>query len=166
MILTGILTGFRPQELATLTPDNVDLENQIITAGMKTEAGRNRIVPIHPLLASIIRSQFESAVKHNSKTLFFCLNDTREYGDNVMNYDRYQKRFKKTMKHYGWTHTCHDTRHTFISLAKEANMNEYILKMIAGHVITDITESVYTHRKLEQIKAEMNKIQIPISKKC
>lgn len=30
--------------------------------------------------------------------------------------------------------------------------------MILGHAITDITESVYTHRTIEQLKNEMLKI--------
>ena len=37
-------------------------------------------------------------------------------------------------------------------------MNEYILKMIVGHEIADITEKVYTHRTVEDLKREMEKI--------
>lgn len=50
------------------------------------------------------------------------------------------------------------TRHTFITKAKACNMDEYILKLIVGHSIEDITEKVYTHRTIEQLKAEMDKI--------
>lgn len=56
-------------------------------------------------------------------------------------------------------HKPHDTRHTFITKAKEVDMNEYILKMIVGHEIRDITEKVYTHRTLEDLKNEMKKIE-------
>ncbi len=37
-------------------------------------------------------------------------------------------------------------------------MDEYILKLIVGHAIEDITEKVYTHRTIEQLKSEMAKI--------
>ena len=37
-------------------------------------------------------------------------------------------------------------------------MNEYILKMIVGHEIEDITEKIYTHRTVEDLKREMKKI--------
>lgn len=56
-------------------------------------------------------------------------------------------------------HKPHDTRHTFITKAKEVDMNEYILKMIVGHEIRDITEKVYTHRTLDDLKNEMKKIE-------
>ena len=57
--------------------------------------------------------------------------------------------------------TPHCTRHTFIKKAKsrQVNMNEYILKLIVGHRITDITEQVYTHRQLEDLTEEMLKIK-------
>ena len=47
----------------------------------------------------------------------------------------------------------------FITLAKECNMNEYILKLIVGHAIKDVTEKVYTHRTMEQLKGEIEKIK-------
>ena len=56
-------------------------------------------------------------------------------------------------------HKPHDTRHTFITLAKKAGMNEYILKLIVGHAIQDITEKVYTHRTMEELQAEIEKIK-------
>ncbi len=37
MVLIGIYTGFRPQELAILELDNVDLDNQTIKGGIKTK---------------------------------------------------------------------------------------------------------------------------------
>ena len=63
------------------------------------------------------------------------------------------------MERFGMEHKPHDTRHTFITKAKESNMNEYVLKMIVGHAITDITEATYTHRTLDDLQKEMLKIQ-------
>lgn len=34
-------------------------------------------------------------------------------------------------------------------------MNEYILKRIVGHAVSDLTESVYTHRNILEMKAEI-----------
>lgn len=50
-------------------------------------------------------------------------------------------------------------RHTFITKAKESGLNEYILKLIVGHTIKNITERVYTHRELEDLKKEIEKTQ-------
>lgn len=38
-------------------------------------------------------------------------------------------------------------------------MEEYILKRIVGHAINDNTEKTYTHREIEELKAEMRKIE-------
>ena len=56
------------------------------------------------------------------------------------------------------THRPHETRHTFITKVKSCGVDEYILKLIVGHAIEDITEKVYTHRTMEQLKSEMEKI--------
>ena len=62
------------------------------------------------------------------------------------------------MKRFKMQHTPHDTRHTFITKAKESGVDEYILKLIVGHAIDDITEKVYTHRTLDELKQEIEKI--------
>ena len=77
-----------------------------------------------------------------------------------MTYEKYRGRFNKVAKKLALEdHRPHDTRHTFISKAKEAGVNEYVLKLIVGHAIEDITEKVYTHRTMEQLKAEMELIE-------
>lgn len=45
-ILFQCYTGWRPQELVNIGLDDVDWDAGIIHGGMKTDAGRNRIVPI------------------------------------------------------------------------------------------------------------------------
>ncbi|MFR6163486.1 MAG: hypothetical protein ACLUJR_11155 [Mediterraneibacter gnavus] len=50
-------------------------------------------------------------------------------------------------------------RHTFITKPKRVRMEEYILKRIVGHAINDNTEKTYTHREIEELKAEMRKIE-------
>lgn len=56
-------------------------------------------------------------------------------------------------------HKPHDTRHTFITKAKDAGINEYVLKLIVGHEIRDVTEKIYTHRTLEDMQYEIEKIR-------
>lgn len=155
MILIGIYSGWRPQELAVLKIADVDLDNMTYTGGLKTDAGRNRLVPIHPLVADLVRKNYEQAVGMGSNYLF---NDPDGQQGTYLTYDKYRGRFKKVMARLGMDHKPHDTRHTFITKAKEANMNEYILKMIVGHEIADITEKIYTHRTVEDLKREMKKI--------
>lgn len=156
MVLVGIYTGFRPQELSILELENIDLEEMTIRGGMKTNAGINRIVPIHSKIADLVKKNYERASGMGSSRLF---NDMNGQQGTSMTYDKYRGRFRKVCRALSMDHRPHDTRHTFITLAKEAAVDEYILKLIVGHSITDITEKVYTHRTIESLKNEIEKIQ-------
>ena len=79
--------------------------------------------------------------------------------DGIMNYYDYRKKFIKVMKNLGMEHRPHDARHTFITRAKFFKVDEYILKLIVGHKIVDITESIYTHRTEDEMLVEINKIK-------
>ena len=155
MVLIGIYSGWRPQELSILKVENIDLEAETMKGGSKTDAGKNRIVPIHPLIKPLIKNRLQEATGLQSEYLF---NDPNGQQGTHMTYDKYRKRFEKVMKCLNMSHRPHETRHTFITKAKAYNMDEYILKLIVGHAIEDITEKVYTHRTIEQLKAEMEKI--------
>lgn len=151
MILVGIYSGWRPQELATLKTADIDLDANAMKGGMKTDAGKNRIVPIHPLIRPIIEKLYCA----DNEYLF---NDENGQQGTYMTYDKYRNRFIKVMKRLKLTHRPHETRYTFITKAKECHMDEYILKIIVGHTITDITEKTYTHRTMEQLQKEICKI--------
>lgn len=151
MILIGIYSGWRPQELAILKNADIDLEAGIMKGGMKTDAGKNRIVPIHPLIRPLIEQRY-------SPDREYLFNDKNGQQGTYMTYDKYRGRFNKVMKRLNLTHRPHETRHTFITKAKECHVDEYILKLIVGHAITDITEKTYTHRTIEQLQKEICKI--------
>ena len=143
MVLIGIYSGWRPQELAIMQIKDVDLDENTMFGGLKTDAGRNRCVPIHPLIRDLIAARYNEAKEMGSEYLF---NDPEGQQGTHMTYDKYRGRFDKIMKRLGFTHHPHETRHTFITKAKKSGMDEYILKRIVGHAIPDITENVYTHR--------------------
>lgn len=152
MILIGIYSGWRPQELAILKTKDIDLTAKTMFGGIKTDAGRNRYVPIHPLILPLIESRYNI----DNEYLF---NDETGQQGTYMTYDKYRKRFSKVMTRLKLNHHPHETRHTFITKAKEAHVDEYILKLIVGHAIRDITEKTYTHRTMEQLHNEICKIQ-------
>lgn len=150
MVLTGIYLGFRPSELVSIKVSDVNLEEGYIRGGLKTKAGRNRFVPIHKDVLDIIKRRIEKGDE------FLFVKETGE----PMNYFEYRRRFNRVMKRLNMHHFPHDTRHTFITLAKECDVNEYILKLIVGHAIQDITEGVYTHRNREDFYNEICKIKV------
>lgn len=155
IILVGIYTGFRPQELCSIKLSDVNLQEGYIIGGTKTKAGKDRTVPIHSEIYDLIKRCYELSKKYNNDFLFMTAYH------NAVKYQNYKKRFDDTVGSLfqDVKHRPHDTRHTFATLGKRAKMNEYILKMIMGHAIADITESVYTHRTLEDLKKEIEKIK-------
>lgn len=160
MIIYACYSGWRPSELIQLKIKNVNLKDDYIKGGNKTTAGKNRIVPIHPLIKSIIVRYYNEAINVGSEFLF---NDVKKKRGIGLSYDQYLTRFNNVMErlHLRKDITPHYTRHTFITKAKSrnVNMNEYILKLIVGHDIGDLTEHIYTHREIEDLKEEMNKIK-------
>lgn len=58
----------------------------------------------------------------------YLFNDIEGQQGTYMTYDKYRVRFNKVMERLGLTHHPHETRHTFITKAKKAGMDEYLLK--------------------------------------
>ena len=159
-ILIQCYMGWRPQELATLRLDEVHLDEWYMQAGMKTEAGKQRIVPIHTKIKELVKQNYDFALSINSEYLFNDKGQTHA-GSWTITYDKYANRFKKVMKQLKLNpeHRPHDPRKTFITMAKKAKMDEYALKEIVGHSVKDITESTYTVRDLEWLRDDLQKIQ-------
>lgn len=141
IILFNLYSGFRPSETLLLENANVNIDRWVVVGGMKTEAGTDRIVPIHEKVRHIVLRHYNPDNKY-----LFC-NERQEF----MTYDQYRGRFKRVMSALKMSHTPHETRHTFISCAKYKHMDDNLLKRIVGHEIRDITETVYTHRPLSDL---------------
>lgn len=128
IILIGIYSGWRPAELCSY-----ELKDGLMYGGIKTESGKNRVVPVHPLIEK------------------FAGMERPEPG-------AYKKRFDKLMKALGWSHTPHDTRRTFATIASQSGMDENIRKLIMGHKNPDLTERVYTTHTVDELKREIAKM--------
>lgn len=159
IILIQCYSGWRPNELCTLKLDDVDIYNWLFTGGSKTEAGKNRPVPIHSKIRDLVKSQYNTAKSNNMDYLISYVNSR---GETIhLRYIRYNLIFQNIMNHLrlNQEHRPHDCRNTFITLAKKYNVDEYAIKYIVGHSITDITEKVYTERDVDWLKTEIEKIK-------
>ena len=58
-------------------------------------------------------------------------------------------------------HTPHDCRHTFSRLCESYGVRENDRKRMLGHKVGDITNDVYGHRTLEELRTEIEKIKKP-----
>lgn len=161
IILFQCYSGLRPQELGLLECDNVNLEKGIIIGGMKTPAGKNRAIPIHPRVREIVERHYNRAKELDSKYLFNCEDTTTHRNSLKLTYDKYSTRFHKVMQvlNLNPEHRPHDPRVHFVTQAKKYKVDEYAIKYIVGHKIDDITEAIYTKRKDPWLIEEIQKIK-------
>lgn len=160
VLLIQCYSGWRPQELGLIRIDDVDLDNGVFSGGMKTDAGRNRNVPIHSKIKGLVQKRYNEAKELGSEYLINCT-DTHTHRSSLMfTYDKYRARFDKikNVLKLNPEHRCHDGRMHFITRAKKCGVDEYAIKYMVGHVITDLTERVYTKRDFDWLKEEIEKI--------
>lgn len=159
-VLIQCYMGWRPQELAILRLEDVHIDEAYpyIVGGMKTGAGKNRPVPIHPKILDLVRSNYEYALSLGSE---FLLNDPEATkGGMNITYDKYAGRFDKVVKalHLNEEHRPHDPRTTFITKAKKAGIDDFVVKRLCGHKIQDVTESVYTVRDIPWLSEDLRQM--------
>jgi integrase len=158
VVLIQSYMGWRPQELCRIRLEDVNLENMTMLGGMKTDTGKNRLVPIPTKIKGLVERQYALAKRYRSDTLITCT-DGRD-PEVFMTYDKYRRRFESVVKalHLNPKHRCHDPRKTFITMAKDRGVDEYAIKYLVGHAISDITEKIYTERDLEWLRGEIEKL--------
>ena len=158
IILIQCYSGWRPQELGLIKLADVDLENWTFKGGMKTTAGKDRLVPIHSKIKHLVKTRYEEAKELDSDYLFNCTDATKS--GKFLNYDKYKVRFQKAVSLLALDsrHRPHDPRKTFVSIAKDADVNEHVIKLLIGHFDKDITERTYTERSIENLRKEIEKI--------
>lgn len=161
IVLIQCYSGLRPQELGLIKLENVFLDEGYIIGGMKTDAGKDRIIPIHPKIKEIVERTYKTAKELDSEYLVNTTDTVTHKSNLKMTYDKYRHRFEKIRDTLGLNpdHRAHDGRMHFITCAKKFCMDEYALKYIVGHKITDITEKVYTQREISWLIDEMQKIK-------
>jgi integrase len=161
IVLIQCYSGWRPQELGLIRVDDTDLENMTFIGGIKTEFGKNRLVPIHPRILELVKKRYNEAVEMGSEYLINCTDGKTHTDNRMFTYDKYSVRFKKIRDELKLNpeHRAHDGRMHFITMAKKNGVDEYAIKYIVGHSINDVTEKVYTKREVDWIKDEIRKIK-------
>lgn len=150
MILMHMMLGTRPSEFLAIEKTDVKLRQRyLIIRESKTEAGRNRIIPLHK---QTLPFWIEFLAENNK----FIACD--EHGIHL-NYSRFRTKFDKTLIELNIKyHTPHECRHTLASLLNNVGANITASKRILGHASNDITEKHYTHKDLHQLKKAMDLI--------
>lgn len=148
IVLILCYTGMRPTELMTLKHSNVHLDERYMLGGIKTKAGKDRVIPIAQKIFPFIKRLYE---QNNDYLL--------TYENKKVEYDTFRRKlFAPAMKLVELKHYPHDGRHTCATLLDNAQVPDKIIKKILGHATTDITEKVYTHKAIRQLVDAINQI--------
>ena len=140
-ILILIYSGFRITELLTLRTDKINLEDWYFQGGIKTKAGKDRIVPVHPR----IRKYVEARVKEGHEYLITGSNGKK------LSTSQYYMIWNHYMQKLNFSHTPHECRHTFRSRLDSAGANKVCIDLMMGHVSSNVGERVYTHKTIEEL---------------
>ncbi len=141
MILIMCYSGFRIAAYRTL---EINLKERYFKGGVKTKAGKNRIVPIHSAILPLVRKR----VARDRALL------------NIYP-DAFRKKMYTALEELGIEkHTPHDCRHTFSKLCEDFEVRENDRKRMLGHAFSDITNAKYGHRDLDSLRKEIETIKI------
>lgn len=142
-IVVMIYTGMRVGELLSLTKFNVDLERGFIFGGNKTEAGKNRKIPIHRCVEPILKRAYERA----EDRLF------------PIGYRKYTDEYKNTLKRldieYLSTHKC---RKTFATRMHRLGVDDITLERLVGHTDISTTDKYYINVGDEKLKEAVDRL--------
>ena len=148
-ILILMYTGMRIGELLALTSDTIYLDKQYMVGGLKSEAGTDRVIPLHDKIVPLVEKQLGK-----SKYLM------RDEKGRKLSYAKALEQFKTFMINYKWEHLPHDTRKTGVSLMHSAGIPIETIRIIVGHSGKGVTERVYLTKTPYELVEEINKIEI------
>lgn len=149
-----ISCGCRPGELFSVPL--CDCFDDYFIGGSKTEAGKDRVIPIGSDGISAYRKIRSKAIADKSEKLICGYDGSHVYANFA------KREWKKLMEEIGRTgYTPYVCRHTFITNAIRNGMDLPVLEAIVGHVDRETTK-IYTHLQASDL---VNAVQSPKSKR-
>ena len=140
-VLIYLYTGFRLQELLGMKTEQVNIKDWYFEGGVKTAAGKCRIVPIHDRIKPFVKALADE----ENKYLF-------TYQGKKFSQANYYKCWGEVMKKIGADKTPHEARHTFETNLDNAKGNRKCIDMLMGHKSKDVGNRVYNHKTIEQLR--------------
>ena len=143
MIILLLDTGLRVTEACSILKANISFKRMEIKVMGK--GNKERVVPISPLTASLLRSWLEQD-RHSE--LLFPADNKLGYWDTCS----IEKMLKRTCKRYGLKKiTPHQLRHYFATHNLKNGARLEVISRILGHASTAITADIYVHVDREDI---------------
>ncbi len=149
-LLILIYTGMRIGEMLIINKNDINLEDGYIVGGLKTEAGKNRVIPIHHKILPFVKEQLGDNT--------WLMQSNRGV---AMSYRNASNHFKKLFKELGIDHTIHDTRKTCVSWLHSNGVPMETIRIIVGHSGKGVTEKVYLYKDKSELLDIVNNVEIP-----
>lgn len=140
-VLIFLYTGFRLTELLNMKTEQIDMKGWCFQGGVKTAAGKGRIVPIHPRIRPLVQ-----ALVDQGNTYLFS-NDGKKVSQT-----QYYIFWKEVMQIINADKTPHEARHTFETMLDNAGGNRKCIDLLMGHKSKDVGNRVYNHKTVEQLR--------------
>lgn len=148
-VLILIYSGMRINEMLAVTTDDIHFDKGYIIGGSKTEAGKDRVIPMHKRIVPFIEQNLENNYLVASKR------------GGSFTYAGIKIRFNKLMEKLEMKHKIHDTRKTAVSIMHSAGIPMETVRMVVGHSAKGITEAVYLYKEPQELVEAINTISIP-----
>lgn len=142
-VLILLYTGMRVGEMLQLEKSDISLRQQTIKITHSKTAAGIRTIPIHHRIRPLIEARMTTPGKP-------LIADRNGRGYSYSRYCTLWCRIMHSIRGAG--HTTHDCRHTVTTLLDNAGANETAKRRILGHAGGDVTERVYTHKNLRQLR--------------
>ena len=140
-ILIMCYSGYRISAYKNM---KIDLEELYFQGGVKNKTSRERIVPIHSAILPLVKRRLQRYGKMLKRRI------------ENFRIDMYNKLEELGIE----KHTPHDCRHTFSMLCEKYEIKENDRKRMMGHAFEDVDNKVYGHRLLEDLRIEIEKIEV------
>lgn len=141
-VLILLYTGMRVSEMLHLKKSDVNLRHGYIRITKSKTVSGIRTIPIHHRIAPLIAKRMHSSGD------YLVTNAGKPYDYSC--YCIIWRSVMQIIKANG--HTTHDCRHTVATLLDNAGANETAKRRILGHAGGDVTERVYTHKNIRQLR--------------
>lgn len=130
-----LYSGMRTKELKTLHFEDIDIDDEVINIRQAKNKISIRQIPIHSHVLPLF-------------------NDYKVNGGNLYGYGH--SNFNRCLAEIH--HNAHECRHTFSTRMHELNIDLLIIQRLLGHTPSTITERIYTHLSIEELRTELEKL--------
>lgn len=154
IILMMIFTGTRIGEITAIKRENVNIDPELpyIIGGNKTEAGKDRIIPIHSDIYEYVKYFYENNNKYLLEGVKGGMLSARSFRE---------KKYFPLLEDLGIPRkTPHTTRHTFTTMLHAAGAKEENLIKLVGHTDFKTTTENYIHQSINELRQTVELLKI------